>query len=219
MKEALNHIKQERFTGSETILSDGNPVHPEASMLNFWKWYASGILTNTIRGGLAEYIVALAVQDVRVFNDIQEVWDSYDLCMLDEINSDEIKIEVKASGYIQSWYQKNGESTPKFGIGRKEVYFSDTATYSPDKIRAADIYVFCLYKPRDTISVEMLNPLEVSQWDFYILPTAILEREKPDESQISLRQLEQLGPRKVPFDQIRSTICEMLSQSDSTTAT
>ena len=122
---------------------------------------------------------------------------------------DGIKVEVKSSAYIQNWAQKK-ESTPRFSIRQAFAWNPDTDTYSDEKIRDSDIYVFCLHKHRDR---ETLDVLDVSQWDFYILPTAALERETKEQKTIGLASLDRLGARKVSFGQIYDTIRDLMTAS------
>ena len=202
MNESLQRIPPNRLTGDEPLHSGGNPIRPEGTVLNFWQWSASGLIDNTQRGALAEYIVALAIgaaDDTR-----RPEWASYDIK-----TPDSIKVEVKSSAYIQNWGQ-NKESTPRFSIRQAFAWNPDTDTYSDEKIRDSDIYVFCLHKHRDK---ETLNLLDVSQWDFYILPTAALEREAKEQKTIGLASLERLGARKVSFGQIHDTIRDVLTVS------
>jgi len=68
--------------------------------MDFWKLSVSDLLSNTTRGTLAEFIVAMAM-DIDLSN-FREEWDAYDL-----ETKNGIKIEVKTSAYLQSWFQKN----------------------------------------------------------------------------------------------------------------
>ena len=83
----------ERLTGDEHFTYEGSPIN---RLLNdFWAWQASDLLTNSIRGALAEYIVATAldIDGTYRMND----WHEYDLKYCGK------KIEVKSSAYLQSW--------------------------------------------------------------------------------------------------------------------
>ncbi|MDE2687700.1 MAG: hypothetical protein OXI16_09440 [Chloroflexota bacterium] len=208
MNELLGHIAPWRRTGDERLHAEGKPVHDDATLLNFGQWYGSDILNNTESGALAEYIVAQAIGDKRVTEGVRETWDFYDV-----VTSDDAKVEVKSSAYIQTWGQKE-EYTPRFDIARKS--WDPTPS---NAVRLSDVYIFCLHNRRVTDALYALDPIDVSQWDFYILQTSTLEREVPNQNSIGIARLNRLGARKVPFDQIRSTICEMISQSDSTTVT
>ena len=205
MSGSLGRIRPHRRRGNELLHSAGKLIHPNATMQNFWEWYGSDILNNTERGVFAEYIVALAVSDDRVMTDAREGWESYDL-----LSSDGTRIEVKSSAYIQSWRQMS-ESSPIFDIARKLAWDADTDTFSDEQVRSSDIYVFCLYNRRASASPDSLDPLDVTQWDFFILPTSVLDREVLEQKTINLGGLDRLGARKVSFGQIHETIREMLA--------
>jgi hypothetical protein len=64
---------------------------------DFWRWAWSDLRDNTVRGVLAEFIVAAALGRTATR---RKGWDNYD------VQSDSgVKVEVKASGYLQSWAQ------------------------------------------------------------------------------------------------------------------
>ena len=66
-------------------------------MSDFWRWAWSDLRDNTVRGVLAEFIVAAALGRTATR---RKGWDNY------EVQSDSgVKVEVKASGYLQSWAQ------------------------------------------------------------------------------------------------------------------
>ena len=142
--------------------------------------------------------------------EVRDGWGPYDL-----LSSDGIKIEVKSSGYIQDWPQKK-ESKPIFGIERKLDWYLESNTYSDHQVRSSDIYVFCLYNRRETDSPDTLDPLDVTQWDFYILPTSKLEEKVPEQKKIGLCSLNKLGAKKVRFEQIHETIRETHSEANAT---
>lgn len=213
MSGSLGRIRPHRRSGDEYLHSAGELIHPDANLQNFWEWYGSDILSNTERGVFAEYIVAHAVGDESVMTDAREGWESYDL-----LSSDGTKVEVKSSAYIQSWRQMS-ESNPIFDIARKLAWDANTDTFSDEQVRSSDIYVFCLYNRRASVSPNTLNPLDVAQWDFFILPTSVLDRKVPKQKTISLGGLDSLGARKVSFEQIHDTIREMLAETKCTDAT
>ena len=69
----------------------------DAVVSDFWRWAFSDLRDNTVRGVLAEFIVAAALGRTATR---RKGWDNYD------VQSDSgVKVEVKASGYLQSWAQ------------------------------------------------------------------------------------------------------------------
>ena len=205
MNRALKPIYSSRRRDTDYIHMDGDRVASGATLLNFWEWYGSDLLNNAARGAFAEYIVAIAVGDDRVFEKVRDGWDPFDLLM-----SGVVKIEVKSLAYIQNWLQRK-EYSPTFDIARKFAWDARAGTYSDTQIRSSDVYVFCLYNRRAADAGDTLDPLNVSQWDFFILPTLVLEREVPEQKTISIGGLKRLGARKVSFEQIHDTIGEMLA--------
>lgn len=82
------------LTGNEHFTYEGMPV---GILLNdFWAWNSSDLLNNTLRGALAEFIVASAVGIDTT--KAREDWTAYDL-----LTESGRKIEVKCSAYLQSW--------------------------------------------------------------------------------------------------------------------
>ena len=190
MAESLGQIIPERRIGDESL--------PEgATLLNFWQWMGSDLVSNTLRGSLGEYFVALAVGAADARGGVQEEWAPYDVQ-----SPDGIKIEVKTSAYIQTWYQPK-LSQPNFDIAPKKGWDEQAQSRIEEKKRWADVYVFGLLHHRDKITV---NPLDVSQWTFYVLPTATLDRERPDQKKIRITPLEKIGAQKVSFLDLRRAI-------------
>jgi hypothetical protein len=66
-------------------------------VLDYWRWAFSDLRDNTQRGVLAEFLVALALGRTETR---RKAWDNYDVT-----TSSGLRIEVKASGYLQSWAQ------------------------------------------------------------------------------------------------------------------
>ena len=193
------HITMHRKTGDECFSVHDRPL--PFDLLNFWQWSASDVIGNTARGCLAEYIVAMALglaDGVR--NDSRE----YDLSF------GKWKIEVKASAYLQSWFQKR-LSKPIFSIRLARKWDPEIGEFIGKPCRHADLYVFCLL---DHTVKEALNPLDLSQWCFYVLPTdrlSLNERYKNAKT-IGLGSLLRLKPNIVRFAELRKCIAEMTTQ-------
>ena len=185
-------ITKTRKTGSEKFHYDSN--EKSFSLLEFWQWSTSDLMNNTTRGILAEFIVA---RSLGIAENIRSPWDAYDLLL-----PNGIKIEVKSSAYIQSWYQKK-LSNITFGIGKTRGWNEQTNQHDSELIRQADIYVFCLldHKIQDTI-----DPLDMDQWDFYILPTSVLDDNVGDQKRIGLNSLIKLNPRNVKYEDIAPSV-------------
>jgi len=139
-----------RKTGEEPFRDGG--VLLNRTLLDFWRWSASDLVGNALRGVLAEYIVACALdlpQAVRV------EWDAFDLK-----TPNGLSIEVKSAAYLQSWDQK-ALSKITFGIQPTRAWEAATNDYTGHLRRQADVYVFCLLHHQDKATVE---PLDMNQW-------------------------------------------------------
>ena len=185
-------IKSKRHNGEENIISaDGENI---ATLNEFWSWAYSDLMGNAERGVLAEFIVACALG---IKNTIRIPWDKYDL-----ITKEGIAVEVKASGYLQTWHQKD-LSKIGFTIRPTHSWESETNSYDNNSKRQSDIYVFCVHKHTDQ---DTANPLIISQWDFYIMPTVLLNEKFSKQKSASLSSLMKAGAEKCEFKDLYSKI-------------
>lgn len=171
-------------------------------LLSFWQWSTSDLLGNTMRGCLAEYIVAMALG---ITSGVRNAWEAYDLKFRDW------NIEVKASGYLQSWPQKR-LSRPVFSIRPARSWNPVTGQWSNEVRRQSDLYVFCLHHHKDKATV---NSLDLAQWSFYVLPTACLDcaPQFKDASSIGLSALTTLNPSTVSFNDLGQSVKDMMSRA------
>lgn len=163
------------------------------NVLSFWKWSNSELLGNALRGILAEFIVASTIDNL---DSPREEWDSYDLK-----TKNGLKIEIKSSSYLQSWEQTE-LSKIIFGI-QPTVKWDTNNKRTTEKIRQSDIYIFCVLSHKDKNSVD---PLNLSQWDFYILETKILNEKVKTQKSITLSSLLKLNPIKLKYDNLKVEI-------------
>jgi len=188
----LKAIRSTRKTGSEQFHIDGKEL--PATLLNVWQWSSSEIVGNALRGMLAEYIVANALGCA---DGVRQQWDAYDV-----LTPDGIKVEVKSGAYIQRWSQSR-LSPIQFGIQPTIGWDAATNEYSTTKVRQADVYVFCVLKHTDKATID---PLNLAQWDFYVLPTSVLDENLGKQKTLSLSRLKKLGPVKVGYAGIKEAV-------------
>ncbi len=186
--------------GNEPFLL--NQVPTSHSLLDFWKWFGSDLTGNTARGILAEYIVATALG---IEAGVRIEWAPMDLIYQGA------GIEVKSSSYIQTWHQKKA-SAISFGIQRTKKWDAKTNSFIGELRRQADIYVFCVLAHHETSTI---NPLELNQWDFYVLPTSVLNQECETQNTIGLKRLISLGAKPIKYNELASRIDEVLPDARS----
>ena len=178
----------ERKTGLEQIGDTGR------SVADYWAWAHSDLNSNAERGKLAEYLVALALGCA---GGTSEQWGAYDL-----VSPEGIKVEVKTSAYLQSWGHEK-LSVLRFGIKPTHAEDRETGQFAQEVKRQSDVYVFCVESCTDQAG---LDPLDLSQWDFYPLATATLNTEVGDQGSIGLEGLRNLGACRTGFDDLPAAI-------------
>jgi len=195
MSEFQSSYREPEPLKPETLFTQkGQPT--SFSVLDFWVWMASDVLNNTLRGTIAEYIVSQAME---ACTPVRVEWDTVDIT-----TPEEIKIEVKSAAYLQSWHQDR-PSAISFGIAKTYPWDWETNQYGETQVRSADVYVFCVLAHLDGQTV---NPLELTQWEFYILPTSTLDFSLGDQKTVSLSRLKDLGAVALGYDQIRNAVLE-----------
>jgi len=182
-------------TGKEDFTING--VSEGFILKDFWRWFASDLLDNTLRGTLAEFIVAKALGVLEPC----ESWGAYDL------DFNQWRVEVKAAAYVQSWKQKKA-STITFSIRPARTWTPEYG-YSDEVKRQSDIYVFCLLCENDP---KKADPMCLEQWEFYPVLTSTINKEFKDQKSVGLSALiQRLCPVKCSFESLRDTVTNMLS--------
>lgn len=195
----LGPIEPKKLEGSETFqhLNEALPY----TVHSFWQWAYSNLPANNLRGHLAEFIVASAVGDKSA---TRIEWADHDLVTLSRH-----RVEVKSSAYLQSWGQRK-LSAISFDIAPTKQKDQDFETFRGARIRNSDAYVFCLLKHEDKPS---LDPLNLDQWTFYVLQTAVLNTKRELQKTLSMGSLLRLAPVECKYGEIAKTIDRLLGDA------
>lgn len=185
---AVRKSGQERFIEGEADLG--------FDLLSFWRWSASDILSNATRGILAEYLVARALGVAA--DGVRDEWAPYDF-----ETPDGVRVEVKSSAYLQAWFQKE-MSQVKFLVPKTRAWSAATNILSDVLTRQAEVYVFALLTHQDKATV---NPMDLKQWCFYVLPTSVLDARTRSQHSIGLANLCKLCGA-VTYAQLREAVAE-----------
>jgi hypothetical protein len=196
MDKDLKAIVVSRKTGEERFTAKGRQL--EHKLFGFWQWACSDLSSNTMRGVLAEYIVAC---ELGITTNTRLEWDAYDLK-----TKDGVKLEVKSASYLQTWTQSK-ISAISFDIAPTKGWTASTNEYSSEIKRQADVYVFCLLHHQEKST---LNPLDLDQWTFYLLPASVLNAKIPSQKKIGLSALLKLNPLQVSFGEIEMAIRKII---------
>ena len=114
----LPELIPSRLTGAESVIDDGHPV-PGLTVLDFWRWAASDLADNVVRGWFAEFLVAAALG---THHGVRQSWDTVDV----KTKAGKT-IQVKCSAYLQSWAQER-LSPVRFSVKAARAWDPDTGT-------------------------------------------------------------------------------------------
>ena len=179
------------MSGEEPVTMDGNPVG--FTMLDFWRYQYSNIWN--LQDQIAEFLVARALGQEVPYN--KNGWTLWDL------NYRGKRIEVKETGYYYSW-QKEGKVSKERRFGITQAY----TTYKnkdSEPGRQNDVYVFCLNTGE---TKEDSNPLELSHWRFWVVPTETINRLCGKNKTISLNRLKTITGQAggISFNELKSAV-------------
>ena len=192
MDENLGQIPAVRRSGAERFHDNGKDL--KFNLLGFWQWSASDIVSNATRGRLAEYLIANAIGTAE---GVRDEWAAYDLC--DPMGT---RIEVKSAAYIQSWSQRR-LSTISFSCPKTLAWDPATNLQDTVKRRQAEVYVFAL---QTCVDQGQLDPFDLAQWEFYVVPTAVLDRRERSQHSITLKSLQGLPCEAVSYEGLQDAI-------------
>lgn len=155
----------------------------------------SDFISNTARGIFAEFVIARALGIST--EGVREPWAAQDL-----VSPTGVRIEVKSAAYLQAWAQKS-LSKISFSVKRSRTWSADTNELSPEPCRPSDVYVFALLAHPEKAT---LNPLDLDQWRFYVLPT---EHFAPQMQSVSLKYLESIGAGPHQYSALKARVEEV----------
>ena len=195
---ALNPIPIEYTRGEQPFESSKAAV--DLSLLDFWAWAYSDVLTNTARGVLAEFIVATALGlDIRV---PRSDWDKFDLSYMGH------GVEVKSASYHQRWFQKK-MSIISFGTPKRRAWDANTNRLDEEARRQSDIYVLALLAEKDRSEV---NPLNLDQWNFWVVETTFFDERKRSQHSISYNSLIKERGEPIGYHEIKPSVDDVINK-------
>lgn len=192
MEPVLPRPKIERRTGEEPFRFGDRRL--DVRLVDFWRWAFSDVITNTTRGVLAEFVVASALG---IEMDLRDPWAEHDL-----VTPEGLRIEVKSSSYVQNWSQRR-PSRIAFSIRDARPRDESGGAYLDRLERHSDFYVFALLAEQDR---SRFDPLDMTQWRFFVLATEILNERCPGKKIVSLDALKGIGALECGYDALAETL-------------
>ena len=191
-------LKPKRLEGSESFRTGDRSL--ELPILEFWRWSASDLVSNATRGRLAEFIVAHALSVP--IDCVRDEWAAFDL-----ETPDGVRVEVKSAAFVQAWAQRK-PSSPTFVIRRTRAWDADAGAFAKEPSWQAHVFVFALLAHRER---EGLDPFNLDQWEFYVLPTRVLVERKRSQHSITLASLKKLSA-PVSFEGLRRAVLAVVRE-------
>lgn len=176
------------LTGNEEFTLHG--ASAGISVKDFWSWAYSDLIDNTQRGVMAEFLVYSSIRSTPSDSQTRENWLPFDVT-----SPSGRRIEVKSAAYIQAWTPENIFAQIRFDIGKKLAWDNATASFASEAKRNCDLYVFCLFTAM-TKNIPLLN---LDYWEFYVLPTSMLNEKLPNQKSIAFSVLQKLNPVKTDY--------------------
>ncbi len=175
-----------------------------ATVGEFWRWALGDVRMNSARGYLVEFLVAKALGDP---SPMRIEWGPYDVR-----GADGTLVEIKTTGYLQSWTQKR-LSTPQWtfpSVFASEVWSPElVATVPVDPESRVHVWVFALQTCKIPAAY---NPLDLDQWEFRVVPHRQLIRARQKSGRISF--LDGLGVQPVPYEQLPLEVQRARAEND-----
>lgn len=193
-------MKHKVLSGNETFSCGDSML--DTTIKDFWAWSMSRLMGDGPRGDLAEFIVNTALGvDTTI---PKKGWGECDIVY------NGIRIEIKCSTYLQAW-ERPTLSKPVFSIAKtvncdigevNGVYQYIGRDGKPPE-RRSELYIFCLFAATER---EQADPMQLDQWEFYIVPTSLINEKLGDQRKISLQGIGRLGISKVGYADIKTVV-------------
>lgn len=179
------------YTGNEHFTFDAMPTNHLLS--DFLSWISLDLMNSATRNILAEYIVSCAL-------DIDGAGQKSNIPFRTVFNG--LTIEIKSSAYIQAMNEDIPLASPAFGIAPTYVWDKDDIV---KRERNASVYVFCLL---DCLNRNIVDPLRLEQWKFYVLPTSVLNEQCGEQKTLTLNSLKALNPTEATYETLKKAITD-----------
>lgn len=178
------------MNGKEKFIHNNKEL--DFGIFDFWIYKYSNIYN--LQEVIAEFIVEKALGLNKSQN--TDSWTLFDILYRDT------RIEIKETSYYHPW-NENGKISKQrtFGITKANSNYDNSN--EPNKFeRQNDIYVFCL---NTGTTKESSNPMNINNWEFYIVPTSVINEVCGNNKTISLGRVKKLSPL-IPYEQIKNVI-------------
>ena len=187
------------MTGNEKFELDGNML--DFNYFNFWQFQYSNVYN--LQEYIAEFLVAKALGLQESCN--TEYWTLYDILYQN------MRIEVKQTSYYHPWNEGGKVSDQRtFNIAKANSHYETGGSENRFE-RLNDFYVFCLLNG-DT--KESTYPLNLNNWEFYVVTTAFINEHCGVNKTVSLGRIRNFGFKALRLDEIKAEVDSIIDSND-----
>lgn len=187
------------MTGEEKFIFNGNDL--PFDYLDFWQFQYSNIYN--LQEYIAEFLVAKALGTNKPYN--TDYWTLYDISYRNK------RIEVKQTSYYHPWNEGSKVSEQRtFNISKANSNYETVGSENRFE-RQNDIYVFCLLNGN---TKETSYPLNLNNWEFYVVPTTFINEHCGDNKTVSLGRIRNFGFKALCFDEIKAEVDSVIDSND-----
>ena len=185
--------------GNEKFEFEG--LNLDFDMLDFWRFQYSNIYS--LHGELAEFVVSKALGISEAQN--SAYWTLWD------ITYRSVRVEVKATAYYHLWNNTKVSKQRVFSIAKSNGAYDSQVAGNMDYCRQNDIYVFCLINGE---TKEESYPLNLDNWDFYIVPTKFIDKHCGENKTISVGRIISFGFEKKKYSELKAEIDKIIDNNN-----
>lgn len=186
------------MTGKEKFTINGNEL--EFGIIDFWQYKYSNIYN--MQEVIAEFLIEKALGMDKSYN--TDSWTLFDIPYRNK------RIEIKQTSYYHPWNEDGKISNQRvFGITMANSNYEKPEEENKFE-RQNDIYVFCL---NSGTTKETANPLNISNWEFYIIPTKIINELCGKNKTISLNKVRKIT-QKIEYKNIKEYIDNLINKNE-----
>jgi len=180
--------------GNEKFIFNNNEL--DFGISDFWIFKYSNIYN--LQEVIAEFIVEKALNIEKPHN--TDSWTLFDILYRN------CRIEIKETSYYHPWNENGKISNQRcFGITKANGSYENNDIENKFE-RQNDIYVFCL---NTGMTKETSNPMNLNNWEFYIVPTYVINEKCGNNKTISLNKVRQLT-KAITYDKLKESIDNLI---------
>lgn len=184
------------MNGNEKFLFEDKEL--DFGILDFWKYKYSNIWN--MQEYIAEFLIEKALGLEKSQN--TDSWTLYDIDYRSK------RIEIKETSYYHPWNENGNISNQRvFGITMANSSYEKPSQENKFE-RQNDIYVFCLNIGKTR---EEANPMNITNWEFYIVPTKTINALCGKNKTISLGKVKSIA-KQVDYFEIKNYIDDLIDK-------